>query len=466
MTAGASKVGLESARIFWSPAHGPEPMRHYFLCCLFLSLTLSRALAQSGSADEVVSTARDMLDDVIQAVSESYYPPAKVDAAFRQKAAATEKLLGTAKTNNAVNALIGDLFLGLDPRIRLYPPFRSVRVDYGWNWQIIGDAAYVTHLDTGCDAVKQGLKVGDRILTVDGAALTRATSQQVYYLTNTLVPRPGRRLMVQSGQDEPHQLDIAATMRPPFQTRSSYQGGVEVVERVLTDLQKERLKEFRDPGKHLRRVGPVLVWRAEELHRDNAAVAEGLKAARDATALILDLRGRYVSSDDTVFRLLDGLFGSGFDVGTLEQQGLNRKLRVAGRNDAFTGTLLVLVDSGTANYAELAAHVIQQRQRGILIGDHTMGRVFEHERVGAVRGMAMDFMTYSVVVPAGELRLADGTVLDGKGVAPDLRLLPKPADLAGHRDVVLAKALAMLKQPVTPEEAYMFFRNEPDDDEG
>ena len=439
------------------------------LSCLYLAATgaaLAAAPAPRRLPPEEVSRARTMLEDIDRALLENYYPTSRLDKAHDARIAAARQALGEAKSNNDANAIIADALAALDPRIRLYPPLRSVRVDYGWDWKIIGQDAYVTHLDTDSDARAQGLQLGDKVLAIDGAPLDRASSQQIYYAMYELALRPGLRVQVQSPGGEPRTLALRATLRPARKVHNYIEAGLARLEWVFTPLEHQRQDEFLDLRNHVHRVGPVLVWRAEELRGKIDQVGDGLKAVREAQSLVLDLRGQYVLRHETALRLLSGLFNTAFDAGYIEETGNHRGLRVSGGAGAFAGTVLVLIDSETANYAEFIARVIQQKQRGVLIGDHTMGRVFEHGQVSYARGANFSFNIAAVTVPTGEIRLSDGYALDGKGVAPDLWLLPKPADLSAHRDVVMAKALAMLKQAVTPEEAYAFFRTEPDDDEG
>ena len=109
--------------------------------------------------------------------------------------------------------------------------------------------------------------------------------------------------------------------------------------------------------------------------------------------------------------------------------------------------------------------MIQQKRRGVIIGDYTMGRVRQETLFGRGQGASFSFVAAGVLVPTGEIVLADGVSLQGKGLGPDLLLRPTPADLAGDRDVVLAKALGMLKQKISPEDARKLVRLPSEDDD-
>jgi len=426
----------------------------HFLAALAAALTFAAA-AQTGSRldSDDIYTARNILSRARDVVLDHYFPRDKVGPSFEAACTSADAALGHATDLNEAYTLVAGAIMSVDPRIRFYPPLRAARADYGWRWRLIGDSAYVTQLDHVGDAVTKGLKLGDKILSIEGLPLNRGSYQQLSYLFNTLAPRPGLNVLVQSAGGEPRPLAIAATLRPQRRVRTMGSLSHFTVERVLTETEKKHLADFKNIQTHLHRVGDVLIWKAVDLRRRIPDIADGLKKAATARALILDLRGQYARRSEPALRLLDGLFATSFVIGTMGRDGATDTLRVHGGAGAFKGTVLVLLDSRTACYAELFARVIQQRQRGVLIGDHTMGRIFE------------DRVLAGVMLPRGKVTLADGTTIDGHGVAPDLLLLPQPTDLAGQRDVVLAKALKMLKQTVTPEDAFKILWIDRDDDE-
>lgn len=60
---------------------------------------------------------------------------------------------------------------------------------------------------------------------------------------------------------------------------------------------------------------------------------------------------------------------------------------------------------------------------------------------------------YAMSVADAQIVMADGSVLEGRGVAPDESVLPTPADLAAGRDPALARALELVGHPVSAAEA-------------
>ena len=413
--------------------------------------------------------AQTILGDMQRAVVEFYYPNDRIGKEFDARCAAADKALTRVHSHSEAFAVIADALASPDPRIRFIPPLRNSRVDYSWQWTLIGSAAYVTQVDKDGEARKQALEVGDKILSYEGVTIGRDNYEAIHYAFEVLAPRPGLRVQVESPGKEPRWLAIPSTIRPQRRlnssgTRSSFWMAFE-----LSESDRRHRDEFLELKQHLHFSGSIAVWRPYELRREEGYVADGLKELKPSSALILDLRGMDVHRYEPVIRLLDGVFAEKFTAGTVKRgnQALtDARLNVGGSASAFHGIVLVLVDSGTGGYAEVLARVIQQKRRGVILGDFTMGRVLEARQVGQTRGSLSSFAMASVVVPTGELVMGDGVAVDGKGVAPDLLLRPTPADLAGNRDVVLAKALAMLKQKVTAEDArkIVHLPSEDDDD--
>jgi carboxyl-terminal processing protease len=442
---------------------------------LLLSAACAAAIAHcsglaAGPAAEKISSdereiARTYLSEMEDSLTQHYFPTRKTDAAFHARCRETLKHLDRAQTSNQAYGLIADAFAALDPRIRFYPPQRSSIIDYGWMWKLFGDHAYVSQVDHVGDAATQGLRPGDQVLAIEGQPVTRENFQQISYAFDVLAPSQALRVRVQSPGAEPRDLTIAATMRKPLKIRTYDDRGSKNLEFAPTERQSKRLRDFRDLKNHIRHIGDVVVWRADELRHRIGDVADGLSEARDASALILDLRGQYVRRNETTVRLLDGLFAESFTAGTIEMETERKKLNVSGGTGSFHGTVLVLVDAQTGLLAEFIARVIQWKKRGVIIGDRTMGRVLDESLYIRAQGLEFNFTNAFILIPTGEITLGDGSSIDGRGVFPDMRVLPKPADLAGKRDVVLAKALAVLKQNMTPEDAWKLFDNELEDED-
>jgi len=407
-----------------------------------------------------IETLRTMLDDAREMLRDDYLPKDRFNADFVQRCREADAQLRQVESYSAGFMLIASTLQTLDPRIYFLPPPRAGRVDYGWNFRVVGQEAYIVQVDRESDAARQGLKPGDKLLAIEGIALQRDTAFAVDYLFHWVSPRGGLRLVVQSPGEEPRELSLASTVRPPRKLHQETRGRSVVLRRVPTASDWQRWQDVQSGGKFVRRFGDVAVWRALALEADLPAIKAGLAEIRGAQSLILDLRGNACYDHEHAELLLDALFTQGFEAGRIDRgRGHpDEKIKVSGSAQALTGTVVVLVDERTSFYAELIARVLQQKQRAVIMGDRTRGRVLEQIVYGAARGAAFNFNVAGLVVPHGEVVLADGSKLDGVGVTPDYLLLPRAEDFAQRRDPVLSRALALLKQKLSPEEAFALLR--------
>ncbi|MDX1662729.1 MAG: S41 family peptidase, partial [Candidatus Promineifilaceae bacterium] len=98
--------------------------------------------------------------------------------------------------------------------------------------------------------------------------------------------------------------------------------------------------------------------------------------------------------------------------------------------------LVVLVNAGSASAAEIVAGAVQDRERGVLIGETTFGK-------GSVQNL-------NTLSDGSELRVTiarwytpDNVSIDQTGIIPDIEI-ETPADLGGEDDPQLERALEVL----------------------
>lgn len=175
------------------------------------------------------------------------------------------------------------------------------------------------------------------------------------------------------------------------------------------------------------RIGYIQILRFTS--RTPEELTQALTELSDVDGLILDLRQNY-----------GGLLKEAIDVASmfLENGDILYEVSIDGdrtysANDVDIHTelpMIVLVDGGTASASELLAGAIQDRGRGILIGQATYGK-------GTIQQIFRLSDQSSLHITSAEWFTPGRNAIDGIGLTPDISMIPD----ANGRDVELAEAI-------------------------
>lgn len=139
-------------------------------------------------------------------------------------------------------------------------------------------------------------------------------------------------------------------------------------------------------------------------------------------ALILDLRGCRGGSMGSTLNIADSLLDSGIIVSTVYADGYKKSIRATGGTISKL-PMVVLIDAGTQNEAELLASSLHENRRATLIGAPTKG-VLTLVRTTQPLG---DGSVVSIPI-ARWLTASDGSI-EESGVIPDKEIIPSPSEL-------------------------------------
>ncbi|WP_167626913.1 S41 family peptidase [Gluconobacter thailandicus] len=162
---------------------------------------------------------------------------------------------------------------------------------------------------------------------------------------------------------------------------------------------------------------------------ETASVASVLQGA-GMHPVILDLRyneGGFASL------LLDHLIPHGMPLYNIQDRTGTHTLRARYESPQYDGRLAVLIGPSTSSAAEISAWVLHQAGRAILIGRPTNGSVLGSRNYPLPDGGSIQIAVDNVTMP-------DGTVLESRGIAPDIEIEPTPDQLRAGRDPALEAA--------------------------
>ena len=154
---------------------------------------------------------------------------------------------------------------------------------------------------------------------------------------------------------------------------------------------------------------------------------------RGAGAIVLDLRGNAGGLSEEAVATAS-LFLTEGTVARIRTPGAgDEELQVEGQPLARQVPMAVVVDGTTASAAELVAGALQDRARAAVVGTPTFGKgaVLDVVQVGA-SGSAVRFTAAYFVTP-------DGHAIEGRGIAPDVPVLP-----GGPTDAQLDRAIQVV----------------------
>lgn len=411
--------------------------------------------AQSASKFEI-QRGREMLGVVKSDIQKSYY-----DATFRgidiETAFKTaDEMIKKADSNGQIFGIIASVVIGFnDSHLFFIPPSRNVRVDYGWQMQMIGDECYVVAVQPGSDAKAKGLREGDRVQLVEEMKPTRADFWKIQYLLNALRPRPALQLIANSPGNPRRQLELAARIREG-QRITDLTNYNEFMRLLLEEEKDARLRRHR----YVEIGDDLLIWKMPQFDLPREKVDDMVGKFKSRKAVIIDLRGNAGGYEETLLRMIGSFLPGDVKIADLTRRKDSKPLvakTVGGR--VYNGKLVVLVDSESGSSSEMFARVMQLEKRGTVIGDRTAGAVMRAKQYPHQVGVDT-VAFYAVSVTDADLVMSDGKSLEGQGVIPDELLLPTPADLAAKRDPVLARAMSLVGVTTTPEKAGALFPTE------
>lgn len=427
-------------------AHGVRWLQAFAVCAC---ISLSSGRSEKAHLDYAQrEAAKEMLDAVRDTVKARYYDPRLHGVNLDARDEAAKDRLASVGTLSEAFGLAAWMLEPLDESGTIFiPPARPYKTESGWRINLYGDRCYLTAVEPGSDAAAQGLKPGDQLLAIEGFRPDRRSAWRLHYAFETIAPRAGMRLVAAAPNGEPRELLVKANVRKLPQLIDA---GFERPDPDEIRMQRSQVLELGDR---------LMIWKLPSFDVSNPEIDQYLAEASQHQALILDLRGTSGASESTLTRLLGGLMAHDVRIGYIAGRKETKPfIAKAWHSDkAFSGKIVVLIDSASAAYSEIFARVMQIENRGTVIGERSSGRVMQAAVFHRQAGFTSSIIPFAVRVSVGNMIMADGRSLEHVGVTPDERVIPNAEDLAAGRDPVLSQAAHLLGVDLTPEKAGSLF---------
>ena len=396
---------------------------------------------------------RTMLKVIKKELQNHYYDPTfhglDLEARFRTAEGDIEQAASLGQMFGIIAQAVLDLD---DSHTRFVPPGRTAKFEYGWRMRVIGETPHILAIKPGSDAEAKGLKVGDAVLSIDGNPPTRRNTQVFRYRYYLVRPAPAMRMVVQSPGGQPRQLDVVTRIDVGKRVIDLTQGEDiwEILRRMENSSDEHRFADSSDKS--------ILIWNIPSFLDDETEFKRIAGRLAKYKSVVLDLRGNGGGYVKSLTCLLGRLFDH--DVTIAQPRGREKDMKpmVAKTQGpkAFTGKVVVIVESDSGSASELFARVIQLEKRGIVVGDRTAGAVMQSRSYSRQMG-GDNIVVYGISITETELIMADGRSLEKVGVTPDVVVLPTGEDMAAGRDPVLTRAVIEAGGLITPVEAGKLF---------
>jgi len=253
-----------------------------------------------------------------------------------------------------------------------------------------GGFPYVVAPVAGSPAEKAGVKPGDLIDTVDGKPVRNSSLWKV-----------------------------KAAIEGPENTRVEllvFRGGDE--KRVTLKVPRTR---FEPPALSSRFEGDVAVIKIPAIRKDTAgAIKQALTEvhSKSPKTIIVDVRGAIGGDVADAVPCAAIFTGPGAVAKPVSRKLVLQPLEATGEK-LWTGRTIVLIDDATGGAAEVFAAALHDRAQAATVGETTVGMAIVQRQVPTESGGTLSMTVARYVSPSG-------TVLAGKGMSPDERVIVFP----------------------------------------
>ncbi|MEW5853954.1 MAG: S41 family peptidase [Myxococcota bacterium] len=304
-----------------------------------------------------------------------------------------------------VHGAVRGMLETLDPHTAFMPPeeFKKLKEDTAGEFGGLGleieekDGAIVVVAPIeGAPAARAGMEAGDKLLAVDGQALTGTRLHDAWKMLRGMAGTKVVLRVMRQGWVEPKDV---ALIRERVKLVS--------VEGKLLEpgLAHVRIKGFNE------RVGRDLQVALEQAQAQSAA-----KGAPELRGLILDLRNNPGGLLEEAVRVADLFLAEG-DIVTTEGRGrkqLNRQ-RAHPKDTQPNYPIIVLVNEGTASASEIVAGALQDHGRALIMGTQTFGKGSVQTIMELEDGSGLKLTVARYFTPRGRS-------IQERGITPDVHV--------------------------------------------
>ncbi|HYL99378.1 MAG TPA: S41 family peptidase [Blastocatellia bacterium] len=414
-----------------------------------LSQTLdSRIAAASAKSDSTPDIRRETFDIVWRTVKEKHFDPTfggvNWDKVRQDYLTRLDAVKNDMELYTLLQQMLGELheshFAIIPPENVLDNESREARGEIGVDIRAIEGQMVITRVKAGSSAEKAGLKPGFGLVRVGGAAVgaiiervaktKQSESLKPLYETRAVLSRvngdPGTnvKILYQDGENEPHEITIERT---------------EIKDEMSEAIGNFPAQFFEFEAKRLRGgIGYIRFSIFVPAIRER--VVNAIRSMSNAPGIIFDLRG----NPGGLGALASGIAGlletSDTSLGKMQMRVGFQNFAVFHQPSPYRGRVVVLIDELSASTSEVMAAGLQAIHRATVVGTPSAGAAlpsfFQKLPTGAL-------FQYAIA----DFRTPDGTLIEGRGVHPNIVVKLSRSTLLRGEDSQLEGGIDQLLKP-------------------
>ncbi len=328
-----------------------------------------------------------------------------------------------------------------DSHTHFLPPSVNVRLKYGLEAKPIGDDVRIYRLKHNLPAEQAGLKVGDKIVSMNGHPAERYSFDDMLLYYRVLHPLLSWDLVIQTSNELPRNVHLVAKRedKPIVLDIDRLSDFWDIILEDQSESEEDRVYHTAnfDGG-----IGYIQVREFPS----NSAFLDGLaEKVKESKAVIVDLRGCPGGAVDTLKSFAGHFVSEPTVLHRMVERKKTEDVVAKPKRPVFSGPLFILIDSRTGSAGEAFAGYFQSQKKGVVVGDSSLGRLMTSSYVSEEFG-ADKIVYYGVQISIAKVVLPNGDEIEGKGVKPDIACNPTGDDMREKHDVCLDATLVEARE--------------------
>lgn len=412
------------------------------------STQVSGAIAAARAPLTISAELRQQTFDMVwRTVNDKHFDPTFGGVNWEQVRVKYAPLTAAAKSDAEFYTLLQQMLNELhQSHFAIVPPDAVFDEDHqptggeiGVEVKLVGTQAVISQVKTGSSAARAGLRTGFVLRQIGETSLAQLMQKLSKSPESESIKRlRTERLILGRLNGAPGSnlkllyLDAANQLRETNVTRARVTGEYSPAfgnfPPQLLDFEAKRL-----PSGHA--YIRFNIWVTPMMPKIRAALRE----FADAPGLIFDLRGNPGGIGGMASGIGGHLFEKETSLGKMQMRSGYTNFAIFPQSLMYTGPVAILLDGGSASTSEVFASGMQELGRAVIVGERSVGAalpsVMQKLPTGAV-------FQYAI----GDFKTPKGTLIEGRGVIPDVEIKLTRAGLLTGRDLPLAAAVAQLEK--------------------